>query len=142
MTARHYDAPDCAGRNGARDHGKHTPWPWVADADDDNDIGEFTIRTVDGDYIADIRNPYCDYHTQVVYALSDDCRLEADARLIAAAPDLLEAARAIKKIVDDAAERPTGFLVADFQTATYPNSRDAYDDLRAAIAKAEGRSDV
>lgn len=140
--SKHKD--DCAGRNVARDHGKHTPGPWVADADDDNDIGEFTIRTVDGDYIADIRNPYCDYHTQVVYALSDDCRLEADARLIAAAPELLEALRAIddfwtERIPDgpdhtkDAIGRPR--KMSDPTVAVWRT-------IRSAIAKAEGRSDV
>lgn len=69
---------------------KHTPGPWVAEADDDSDLGEFTVRTADGDYIADVRNPYCDYDMQVAYAQSDDCRIEHDARLIAAAPELAD----------------------------------------------------
>jgi len=121
MNAASNAAPDCAGRNGA-----HTPGPW-----------HLSVNGVDATDDAVI----IDGNGNEVLGVSEWCRCEeADARLIAAAPELLEALRAVKKIVDDATERHTGFLVADFQTATYPNSRDAYDGLCAAIAKAEGRS--
>ena len=54
---------------------------------------------------------------------------EANARLIAAAPDMLEACREA--------------LYASVNETTYPDGpclpRDVRDDLRAAIAKAEGR---
>lgn len=95
-----------------------TDTPWTARPSGDGD-GLWTVEDANGGI--------------VFFGMEED-----RAKLFAAAPELLEALRAVKKIVDDAAERPTGFLVADFQTATYPNSRDAYDGLCAAIAKAEG----
>lgn len=54
---------------------------------------------------------------------------EANARLIAAAPDLLEALQAISKWMSDA--------MLDIQQRGLP-SREAYEIARAAIAKAKG----
>jgi hypothetical protein len=84
MSARQHEAPDCAGRNGA-----HTPGPWEAD-----DYGlNSSIH---------IRSPHRHWSLAVAHAVAgctnpsrDVSELEtrANARLIAAAPDLLAAAR-------------------------------------------------
>lgn len=78
MTARHNDAPDCAGRNVAQDHGKHTPGPWVIDP-----CWDILGNTDDGNGMV------CQITTDAV----PRAEAEANARLIAAAPDLLEACR-------------------------------------------------
>lgn len=108
---------------------KHTPGPWEAsEIDDGFDCGH-VIRM--GESIA---SPYhYASHHRIEYDHGCDPEdnrdqfeeAEANARLIAAAPDLLEAARVILASID---EQGT------------PLSRSAIEDtpLRAAIAKAEG----
>jgi len=91
---------------------KHTPGPWIS-----NDLG---LQNVKGDGIA---------------AYAADCwPNDDDARLIAAAPDLLSAARfALNYLEDHANETSEG----DYD-AEYAASCDAaVVRLRAAIAKAE-----
>lgn len=57
----------------------------------------------------------------------------ADARLIAAAPDLLEALKNLVKPMDD-----LGFLDGDESDRVFPQYE--FDQARAAIAKAEAHS--
>lgn len=78
MTNHHNDAPDCAGRNGAPAHGKHTPGPWVVDP-----CWDILGNTDDGNGMV------CQITTDAV----PRAEAEANARLIAAAPELLEALR-------------------------------------------------
>lgn len=88
---------------------KHTPKPWIATAQPGQVVGVHT------------------YTHQVMYG--DDCiaslLTEADARLIAAAPDLLDACKLVLA-----------------ESETDPHNQDRINHaryvLRAAIAKAEG----
>lgn len=86
--------------------GKHTPGPWYATPQGSRgfEIGEVEIGMV----IAD--GP-------------GDPEAEANARLIAAAPDLFEAAKALEKC-----RRDKGWI------------GPALDQIAAAIAKAEGKT--
>lgn len=81
--------------------------------------GELYIGMNDGRYIADMCREHCDNEAQ-----TREC--EANARLIAAAPDLLAACqRAVR-----AAENPEDFI----------EGSAAYENLKAAILKAtEGK---
>lgn len=131
---------------------KHTPGPWSRARDErfrhDNSAG---VRAANGLYIAAAldRNS-CDLDEEV----------EANARLIAAAPDLLAACReALENLdrirqwrQDTADERADDFCRRHLDNASMPQAAlDAYrayeaDEepaaaaLRAAIAKAEGGS--
>jgi hypothetical protein len=91
-----------------------TPGPWRQ-----HPASETTIVRYVGDRWEDVANTFqgeTDYREN--YA-----RREADARLIAAAPDLLEAAKAVAKWVE---------------TRPVQHPYDAWQMLNAAIAKAEG----
>ncbi len=73
---------------------------WVAEQSDEEAVtGEWTIRDDEGGLIAEVPNPYVTYEQQVAYAQHDSCPLEAYARLIAAAPDMLAALRDIVSTV-------------------------------------------
>lgn len=89
---------------------KHTPKPWIATVQTGQVVGVHT------------------YTHQVMYG--DDCiaslLTEADAHLIAAAPDLLEALRFVVKACESIDALPAGSTDAVRSAA------------RAAIAKAEG----
>ena len=87
---------------------KHTPGPWDMD---EGDYGIYQIET--SDQIAE------------VFSHHPDEELKANARLIAAAPELLEALRELLEYDGGA------FCVCD--------DPYAMDRARAAIAKAEGR---
>jgi hypothetical protein len=97
----------------------HMPGPWYQD-------GKFIRNLPECDYVCEINFPHCDPEVQ------------ANARLIAAAPDMLEALRAL-------AELPVGaeLLIDDDtkDTVLYKNggkgisARDVLN-ARAAIAKA------
>lgn len=111
---------------------KHTPGPWIATADESSpELGEFTIRDSDGGCIADVRNPYADYDMQVEYASQPDCRIEHDARLIAAAPELLEALKFAGPQLEVLHKHYSGSDAATIYKII--------GMCRAAIAKAEGR---
>lgn len=101
--SKHND--DCAGRNGVPAHGKHTPGPWVVWYSDWP--GVVGVECASGETIAD-----CSHS-------NDPDLSEANARLIAAAPELLEALR--------------GFVECDEPSCEH------YAAASAAIAKAEGR---
>lgn len=89
----------------------HTPGPWTAKPWT-YENGKRTVCTIqtDTDAIAQVLDLWC----------PDDrtAEKEANARLIAAAPDLLAALRAVIRVADRAT--------------------DEFDQARAALAKAEG----
>ena len=94
---------------------KHTPGPWVTSATDDTVVIDATgreVAAIDGDYNDPDTWP----------------QMEANARLIAAAPELLEAAMTAYKWLDNLPSRPAG--CTDRMLALY-----------YAISKAEGRND-
>lgn len=91
---------------------KHTPGPWIATRCDD---GTMMVHT-EGDIVAGI------------VAFGDRGALdEANARLIATAPDLLEALKAAREMLERYEHAATGETFNDLQ-------------INAAIAKAEGQS--
>lgn len=104
----------------------HTPGPWIA-----SPFGDcaYEVMAPDGTVIAVIDG--APGYTAV---------LEASARLIAAAPDLLESARRIVSGVHSEyrihADADDDYIHDTIGTAL----SDAYFSARAAIAKAEGRS--
>lgn len=91
---------------------KHTPGPWWVDAKSFGGVETFTVRNEAGKEVASGQ------HIAT--------RRKADARLIAAAPELLEALRGLLHKLD-IPQQAMG-LAADIYRA------------RAAIAKAEGKS--
>ena len=91
---------------------KHTPGPWYVCHHDDN--SEIVVRQSGGDILANLQ---CDLYD----AENRTTEIEANARLIAAAPDLLAAAEAVIKDRDSIRGNPS------FAT---------YLALGAAIAKA------
>lgn len=114
MTARQHDgtaattaAPDCAGRNGA-----HTPGPWLPEWE----LSRGTFCQVAA---------FSTEGNRILRCAIESFRPVDDARLIAAAPDLLEALREAESVVD-ALDR-SGYSQGDVLAA-----------IRAAIAKAEG----
>ena len=93
---------------------KHTPGPWKQSLPD-----ECWIIAADG---TDIAETIGDYDDENVWPV-----MEANARLIAAAPDLLEALKRIMPYAN------TGASVQDVYTSEQPE----FIAARAAIAKAE-----
>lgn len=122
MIARQHDAPDCAGRNGA-----HTPGPW--DYVPSNEYHGPYVTTEYGSTVCDcycmsnplslsVRNGGDSKPIHHMHEMAD-----ANARLIAAAPELLEALK----------------LVAS--SGKFTCFDDAgWDAVNDAIAKTEGRS--
>ena len=110
---------------------QHTPGPWVADVDrgmirgavrpSDSPPG-FGLACVVPGYLGEGRDEM----------EQDSAFLRANARLIAAAPDLLEA---LKDLLDRAERQAAGMLVEASCEVWYAH-RDA---ARAAIAKAGGK---
>jgi hypothetical protein len=97
----------------------HTPGPWVVGPVDDTvvthlgrDGVRYEIAAIDGDYNSPDEWP----------------TMEANARLIAAAPDMLDALKALLFELDE--RFPYGWL----------RRLDCLPKARAAIAKAEGRT--
>lgn len=96
---------------------KHTPGPWRYEAGRDG-RPPYVIRRTEGGF--------------VVVGMTAD-RQEADARLIAAAPELLEA---LQKLLDlQVAKKELEYLDKGIGTKT-PNA--AWLEARAAVAKARG----
>lgn len=93
---------------------KHTPGPWRFV---EPSLLPFRIESPDGEYV-----------TQIKYVPSGRAEGEtiANARLIAAAPDLLEAVKALQYVLTE----------CDDNYAKWPQ----WEQAEAAIAKAEGRS--
>ena len=98
---------------------KHTPGPWMWDCDV---IKNDPLERVRYRVVARGKTV-----TQCYYSSSDESA-QHDARLIAAAPDLLEALR----------EYRAAILFAQDKQALMSAIKSADDKARAAIAKAEG----
>jgi hypothetical protein len=97
---------------------KHTPGPWEVDRDDSQKVWvKSKAEGWDEEWVA----------------LSFSGRAGANARLIAAAPDLLEALKAAKEVVDVAEHMTSCRSDDDFVWG-------AQKLINAAIAKAEGSS--
>ena len=88
---------------------KHTPGPWGIDRHRGDNTGPFLIKQL----------------VEKKRGIAWEIDSEADAHLIAAAPDLLEAAQ---KVIDEAA-----------RMAMTTRRRTIFDNLAAAVAKAEVR---
>lgn len=103
----------------------HTPGPWRY-WQDAGSIGIYEMN----------RDGTCGSQIGLVLTENlDECDIEqgvADARLIAAAPELLEACRALWRVIKTGECGPDGF------TVVYPHDDPAFDLLTAAIRKAEG----
>lgn len=93
---------------------KHTPGPW-----------KYDFQSVDREW-AIVTNPY----GLIVANVNADSRQTANARLIAAAPDLLEALEQIMPSIED-----NDSITASQIRHVYA---DALNAARAAIAKAKG----
>jgi hypothetical protein len=73
---------------------KHTPGPWTVKPSVFDDWG--AVKTVDGqELICHARNPSVNSRDFHIYANGGQDPFEANARLIAAAPELLEAVEAV-----------------------------------------------
>jgi hypothetical protein len=94
---------------------QHTPGPWLADGEPGGMFMQIDIFTADGTAIAD-----------TCWGPGEDRESRANVRLIAAAPDLLDAAVKAEALLTS--------LTA--QAKSEPGG--ALKDLRAAIAKAVG----
>jgi hypothetical protein len=112
---------------------KHTPGPWVVNKDQSR--CELGVDTAGGEWgiclVADAAGETLDH--------SSENASEANARLIAAAPDLLEALRAFMALDRDfstASDRHLREIIAE-QRASAPLVK-AVIAARAAIAKATG----
>lgn len=104
---------------------KHTPGPWSLSEETLRDgLKSKLVHGIPEGMIAIVRVE----HQGAYYG-------DANARLIAAAPDLLEAVRATRALVSEAAA--TGFNWSDGDWAERLYGNQAV--LSAAIAKAEGR---
>ena len=100
----------------------HTPGPWVSGHFDDID-DEIIIQTSEGEYVASID---CDgaYEGKIAKCI------DANARLIAAAPDLLEALKMVGGIIHNG-DDPDGSGFFDI-------TAKEIEQVFAAIAKAKG----
>jgi hypothetical protein len=119
----------------------HTPGPWFASPLQTADDG-WTFCTV-GPF--DVRGKSLEHHVEDTIAdvsgINHDA--EANARMIAAAPDLLEAARAfLQKWEVVLPHINSMFLMGHIHGANYsgPTVEAELEQMKAAIAKAEGRS--
>lgn len=107
MTARQH-APDCAGRNGV-----HDPAEWRL---------EYTPIELHNRAVLDHWTVYGSYGSVIASTGHPSPYMAANARLIAAAPDMLEALKQAEQQID------------------YGQIDAAHRIIIAAIAKAEGRS--
>lgn len=111
---------------------KHTPGPWKIThkhPDPDTAKGYMEIMQSNGSgFEIGISCSICEQY------LADDPIQKANAHLIAAAPDILEALKQLVKINEDHDDSIAKILGAP------PGWKDEYlDKARSAIAKAEGR---
>lgn len=96
---------------------KHNPGPWRVDGQAHDMAGSAIIHDVNGFPVASTRSWIKEQH-------------EANARLVAAAPDLLEACK--RQVANIEQWLETGV------PASADESQQIYNALKAAIAKAEG----
>lgn len=112
---------------------QHTPGPWFAKADK---------RRWNPNYVEAERAHIADVMPCSVFDKKNDAEAEANARLIAAAPDLLETGR---ELADAAVDYARLIQVEHYDRndiavhAAYERLRKADGQHRAAIAKAEGQ---
>lgn len=123
---------------------KHTPGPWEADAEDmaqgADDIFTVSIRAANGQLVGSISafTLLSDAENGVQYVTADSpteaalLEAKANARLIAAAPELLEALRGMLEIY--------GVTAADLRGGTNTSSTEVEccEMAHAAIKKANG----
>ncbi len=110
---------------------QHTPGPWIYDAGDKlNDRRAFGIIAHDDAEGAD------GDATQCVAEVCEGDTAEADARLIAASPDLLLVCEMVLAYLE--ANRPTGDIRKNFHVFN-EHENGVIKPLRAAIAKAIGQ---
>ena len=114
---------------------KHTPGPWVAECDPSNNNSEIATIAWVADWCVGIPTPGYPggNYRDTEYGLA-----EADARLIAAAPDLL---KALRSVIDALESREDVYDGSDGEPR--PNEAMSLlsefgDVARAAIAKATG----
>ena len=113
---------------------KHTPGPWVANAGHDS-----YLRETSSD------DPIHAYHVSessevgytVAIVLGDVPELDcaANARLIAAAPELLEALKLVRSIISDGAAVGFNYADGDWAERLFASQATSH----AAITKAEGK---
>ena len=105
----------------------HTPGPWTIDTSYDARSGPHTYiqREYDGDGVTGIAGIYTIAEVADQAFLPDGVQ-EANARLIAAAPDLLAACRL------------ACLVMAKGNGLSYVDRREAHEAVIAAIRKAEG----
>jgi hypothetical protein len=110
---------------------KHTPGPWTAKRGSNETLGyPWEVMGPDGKTICDI---LLDHNDEAVTG-EDLERAEANARLIAAAPALLEALREAERVIRWAAQESAGRVKAEIIGGWLYHA----DKCRAAIAQAEG----
>lgn len=110
---------------------KHTPGPWEAlRAHGRKDL--FYVSAKEGNLmIADVENPYADEARAAQYPL------EANARLIAEAPAMLEALREIEAAIERKWGQESDRRRAN---ALSPRIEEALADIRALLARIGGES--
>jgi len=104
---------------------KHTPGPWVHNPTDEPQNADRHVRVDDGQWLRVI--------AKVKHGEKDNAR--ANARLIAAAPDLLEVLERLIAWHENPSARVAHCCVCG---QTYPD--EAWMDARAAIRKATGEA--
>ena len=103
--------------------GKHTPGPWKVIAwEDDSDHSPFCVVAAGKD-------------STTVRLIADDIFQVADANLIAATPDLLEACEKVLRDVEYMEAHDDGWWWTDSVMG------ETIDQVKAAIAKAKGEAD-
>ena len=113
---------------------KHTPGPWTVEEYGDDETPTLVIHK-------DSESRICFMATPGSHG--DPAKIEADAYLIAAAPDLLEAARLLEdaELDRDACPECEGEGEPEACGTCFPTFDDARIKRRRAIAKATGDAD-
>lgn len=112
----------------------HTPGPWTNE--------DFTITADDGSVISDVHSiddfPCIDQDNDADQLEKLNAELQANARLIAAAPDLLEALIKLTNESDGFMHLASAYKEV-FGVTNIEVLRRRIDEGRVAIAKAEGK---
>lgn len=113
---------------------RYTAGPWVAEEDREDILGHFDILDRGQHCVAHIDNQYVDPDIACANWLNDyGDAMRANAHLIAASPDLLEALEATNNLLGDLLDEGLGTLDAPVAVQIAENS--------AALAKAYGESE-
>jgi hypothetical protein len=125
--------------------GEHTPGPWFCGDEDEGADGVEYVQVHAGSYgdetFRGIANVEADFDGENYLSLDDTTR--ANARLIAAAPELLEALEGLHDVSErlcDAIERQENDIGGESVLAVLGELGPATDRARAAIAKARGEA--